>query len=356
MSFANDHQYMNEPPVCCKSANAIVSSPTRPYICTRLPLLFSCAGSGKIMEEAIPKPSEKRVALVTGGNRGMGFEICRQLASSGLAVVLTARDEKRGAEAVDRLRGLGLPDVVFHQLEITEPASAARLADFVRNKFGKLDVLVNNAGTMGVTMEVGEAAVKEIMSSGKDQNEIAEWLKQRTTQSTQQGEECLRINYHGTKKVTEALLPLVLSSADGRIINVTSAFGLLRFFSGEELRRELSGIDTLTKRRLDELSALFVEDLKRGELGRRGWPADRVYAAYQASKALVCAYTRILARENAGLRVNCVHPGYVETEMNCNTGNLTAAEGASVSVAVALAERGGVTGAYFDRTEMASFV
>lgn len=84
-----------------------------------------------------------RVALVTGGNRGMGFEICRQLASSGLAVVLTARDEKRGAEAVDRLRGLGLPDVVFHQLEITEPASAARLADFVRNKFGKLDVLVS---------------------------------------------------------------------------------------------------------------------------------------------------------------------------------------------------------------------
>jgi len=83
-----------------------------------------------------------RVALVTGGNRGMGFEICRQLASSGLTVVLTARNETRGVEAVDRLRGLGLPDVVFHQLDITEPASAARLADFVRSKFGKLDVLV----------------------------------------------------------------------------------------------------------------------------------------------------------------------------------------------------------------------
>ena len=64
--------------------------------------------------------------------------------------------------------------------------------------------------------------------SGKDQNEIAEWLKQRTTQNTQQGEECLKINYHGTKNVTEALLPLVRSSADGRIVNVTSAFGLLR--------------------------------------------------------------------------------------------------------------------------------
>jgi (+)-neomenthol dehydrogenase len=63
---------------------------------------------------------------------------------------------------------------------------------------------------------------------GKDQNEIAEWLKQRTTQNTEQAEECVRINYHGTKTVTEALLPLVQSSSDGRIVNVTSAFGLLR--------------------------------------------------------------------------------------------------------------------------------
>ncbi|KXG31186.2 hypothetical protein SORBI_3004G304400 [Sorghum bicolor] len=297
-----------------------------------------------------------RVALVTGGNRGMGFEICRQLASGGLTVVLTARSETRGAEAVDRLRGLGLPDVVFHQLDITEPASAARLADFVRSKFGKLDVLVNNAGIMGVTMEVGdEAAIKEMMV-GKDQNEIAEWLKQRTTQNTEQAEECVRINYHGTKTVTEALLPLVQSSSDGRIVNVTSAFGLLRFLSGEELRQELSSIETLTKQRLDELSALFLEDYKSGKLEPRGWPTDQVYAAYQASKALVSAYTRILARENPALRVNCVHPGYVETEMNCNTGDLTAAEGARVSVAVALADQGGVTGAYFDRTEIASFV
>jgi NAD(P)-dependent dehydrogenase (short-subunit alcohol dehydrogenase family) len=86
-----------------------------------------------------------RVALVTGGNRGMGFEICRQLASSGLTVVLAARSETRGAEAARELRGLGLPDVVSHQLDVTEPTSAARLADFVRTKFGKLDVLVRTA-------------------------------------------------------------------------------------------------------------------------------------------------------------------------------------------------------------------
>lgn len=310
---------------------------------------------------AVPKPSEKRVALVTGGNRGMGFEICRQLASSGLTVVLTARSETRGAEAARELRGLGLPDVVSHQLDVTEPTSAARLADFVRTKFGKLDVLVNNAGIMGVTMEVGddEAAVKEMMV-GKDQNEIAEWLKQRTTQSAEQAEECVRINYHGTKTVTEALLPLVQSSSSsssgGRIVNVTSSFGLLRFFSGEELRQELSSVDTLTTQRLDELSALFLEDYRSGRLEPRGWPTDRVYAAYQVSKALVSAYARVLARDNPALRVNCVHPGYVQTEMNRNTGDLTAAEGARVSVAVALADQGGVTGAYFDRTQIASFV
>lgn len=74
------------------------------------------------------------------------------------------------------------------------------------------------------------AASKQMV--GKDQNEIAEWLKQRTTQSAEQAEECVRINYHGTKTVTEALLPLVQSSSSsssgGRIVNVTSSFGLLR--------------------------------------------------------------------------------------------------------------------------------
>ncbi|TVU03013.1 hypothetical protein EJB05_51477 [Eragrostis curvula] len=308
------------------------------------------------MEGNTTKPSEKRVALVTGGNRGMGLEICRQLASSGLTVVLTARDDKKGTEAVDKLRESRLSDVVFHQLEITDPASAARLADFVKNKFGKIDVLVNNAAIMGVTMDVGDQAAVGEAIAGKDVNETAEWLKQRTTQTTKEAEDCVKINYRGTKNVTEALLPLVQSSPDGRIVNVTSQFGLLRFFSGEELRQELSRIDTLTTQRLDELSAQFLVDIRSGELEPRGWPTDRVYSAYMVSKALVCAYTRILARENPALRVNCVHPGYVETEMNCNTGNLTAAEGAFVSVAIALAEQGGVTGAYFDRTEVASFV
>ena len=77
--------------------------------------------------------------MVTGGNRGIGLEICKQLASNGITVVLTARDEKRGAEAVNTL---GLSNVVFHQLEVSDPLSAARLADFIKEKFGKLDILV----------------------------------------------------------------------------------------------------------------------------------------------------------------------------------------------------------------------
>lgn len=85
-----------------------------------------------------------RYAVVTGANKGIGFEIVRQLASKGIVVVLTARDEKKGLEAVEKLKDYGLSDhVVFHQLDVSDPASTASLADFIKAKFGKLDILVN---------------------------------------------------------------------------------------------------------------------------------------------------------------------------------------------------------------------
>ena len=82
--------------------------------------------------------------MVTGGNKGIGFGICKQLASNGIVVVLTARDQKKGLEAVDKLGAeFGVSgQVVFHQLDVTDPASASSLADFIRTKFGKLDILV----------------------------------------------------------------------------------------------------------------------------------------------------------------------------------------------------------------------
>lgn len=80
---------------------------------------------------------------MTGGNKGIGLETCRQLASRGVRVVLTARNEARGLEAVERVRcARGDAEVYFHQLDVTDPCSAARLADFVRDQFGRLDILV----------------------------------------------------------------------------------------------------------------------------------------------------------------------------------------------------------------------
>jgi len=83
-----------------------------------------------------------RVAVVTGGNKGIGLEVCRQLAGNGVTVVLTARDEARGAAAVEKLRDLGLSDVLFHQLDIIDAPSIARIAEFLKTRFGKLDILV----------------------------------------------------------------------------------------------------------------------------------------------------------------------------------------------------------------------
>ena len=84
-----------------------------------------------------------RYAVVTGGNKGIGLETARQLASSGIKVVLTARDEKRGLEALGRLKSSGLSELlVFHQLDVADSASVASLAQFIKSQFGKLDILV----------------------------------------------------------------------------------------------------------------------------------------------------------------------------------------------------------------------
>ena len=84
-----------------------------------------------------------RYAVVTGSNKGIGLETVRQLASKGVKVVLTARDEKKGLEAVQKLKDSGLPDLVlFHRLDVGNPASITSLADFINTQFGRLDILV----------------------------------------------------------------------------------------------------------------------------------------------------------------------------------------------------------------------
>ena len=82
--------------------------------------------------------------MVTGANKGIGFEICKQLASNGIKVVLTARNEKRGIDSLEKFKGTDLSDlVIFHQLDVMDPASVASVAQFVKDQFGKLDILVS---------------------------------------------------------------------------------------------------------------------------------------------------------------------------------------------------------------------
>ena len=88
--------------------------------------------------------NKNKLALVTGGNRGIGLEICRQLGAQGIQVILTSRDEARGQEAVEVLRGFDLP-VTWLQLDVTDPASISSLHKNILEKYGRLDVLVNNA-------------------------------------------------------------------------------------------------------------------------------------------------------------------------------------------------------------------
>lgn len=83
-----------------------------------------------------------RIAVVTGANKGIGLEICRQLASNRITVVLTARDGKKGLEAAEKLKRSGCHQVVFHQLDVADRASVTSLADFITTQFGKLDILV----------------------------------------------------------------------------------------------------------------------------------------------------------------------------------------------------------------------
>jgi (+)-neomenthol dehydrogenase len=131
---------------------------------------------------------------------------------------------------------------------------------------------------------------------------------------------------------------------------------LLQYFSGEDLKQELNNVENLTIERLDEMSRLFLNDYKYDNLKVHGWPADAEYLAYKVSKALINGYTRIMAKIFPALRINSVHPGYCMTDINYDTGELTAEDGAGSIVTVTLLPMGGPTGVFFYRNEVAPFV
>ncbi|XP_048333908.2 (+)-neomenthol dehydrogenase-like isoform X2 [Ziziphus jujuba] len=287
----------------------------------------------------------QRYAVVTGANKGIGLEVVKQLASNGITVVLTARDEKRGLEAVEKLKEIELSgQVLFHQLEVTDPASIASLARFIKTQFGKLDILVNNAGVMGVIVDVD--ALTKANDGERDWRKI-------TSQTYELAEECLQINYYGAKRTAEALIPLLQLSDSPRIVNVSSAMGKLQNIKNDWAKGIFSDVESLTEERIDEVLREFQKDLKEGSLESKNWPTTA--SAYIVSKAALNAYTRILAKKYPSVRINCVCPGYVKTDLNFNSGIISVEEGAASPVKFALLPSDGPSGFFFIRSEVSSF-
>ncbi|CAI8585529.1 unnamed protein product [Vicia faba] len=200
-----------------------------------------------------------RVAVVTGANKGIGFAICKQLASNGMKVVLAARDEKRGVEAVEKLKELSLPGhVLFHQLDVTDSTSIGSFVDFIANQFGKLDILVNNAG-MGAHVN-GEALAA--LGVVVDPNQI-DWTK-IFYENNEIVEKILRTNYFGTKEFTTVLIPLLQSSSSPKIINVSSSIGRLEVLANGRPKEILSDVENLTEENIDELMNEFLKTYKEG--------------------------------------------------------------------------------------------
>ncbi|CAI8607225.1 unnamed protein product [Vicia faba] len=284
--------------------------------------------------------TKQRYAVVTGSNKGIGLETVKRLASSGVKVVLTARNQKRGIQAFEKLKkDFGFCNlVVFHQLDVTDPFSISSLVEFVENQFGRLDILVNNAGINGFNAD-------EMIEP------IINWRE--LSQTYDMAEKCIITNYYGAKETTEAFLPLLKLSDSPVIVNVSSTAGQLKYISNEWANNVLDDTENLTEDLIDEVLKEFLKDFKQDSLENNGWP---VYlSAYKLSKAAVNSYTRLLAYRHPNMCINCVCPGFVKTDMNRNTGNITVENGAASVVRLALVSSGSSSGHFFTSQDLSSF-
>lgn len=229
----------------------------------------------------------KKIAIVTGGNRGIGFEVARQLAKKGLQVILTARDEQKGQEAATKLKKEGL-EVEFMPLDVRSPESAQALVKNVQHRFGQIDVLVNNAG---VFLDSG-------WSNPGETSIFA--AKPETVRNT------LETNLIGPMVLSQLIAPIMKSKGYGRIVNVSSGMGQLAEMEG-------------------------------------GFPA------YRISKTAINALTRILSSEleGTGVLVNSMCPGWVKTDMGGQEAELTPQEGADTILWLATLPEGSPSGGFY---------
>jgi NAD(P)-dependent dehydrogenase (short-subunit alcohol dehydrogenase family) len=231
----------------------------------------------------------KKVALITGANKGIGLEIARQLAQKGCIALIGARDTERGHTAAQKLQVEGL-DAHFVQLDVTDQASIDAAAQTIEQQYGTLDILVNNAA-----------------------------IAQDQTPPSQLDIEILRRTYDtnvfGLFAVTKAMLPLLRKAEAGRIVNLSSGLGSLAQTSGPN-----------------------------------GPLAHYNALAYCSSKTAVNAITVQFANElrNTPIKVNAADPGYVATDLNQHQGPRTVQQGATAPVRLATLPADGPTGGYFN--------
>ncbi|MEU4761725.1 SDR family oxidoreductase [Actinosynnema sp. NPDC023794] len=242
--------------------------------------------------------SEHGVALVTGANKGIGRGVAERLAALGFTVLVGARDPRRGEEAAEALRVAG-GDAHAVTLDVTDGATIREVARQVEERFGRLDVLVNNAGITG-SGQVSPADAHDQVPSTVDLDMV------RAVFET---------NVFGVIAVTNAMLPLLRRSPAPRVVNVSSHAASL----------------TLTSDPGGPFATLLPS------------------AAYSPSKSALNALTVQYANELRadGVLVNAVAPGYVDTDSNNHTGFLTVEQGASVVVRLATLGAAGPTAGFF---------
>lgn len=230
----------------------------------------------------------RRVALVTGANRGIGLAVCRQLAEKGVVVLLGARDAAAGAAAARALQADGL-EVRAIVIDTENPDTFDAARDAIDRAFGRLDILVNNIGI------------------GCDWAYTAASVPMRLLRDT------FEINFFSVVDLTQRLLPLIEKSPAGRIVNQSSAIGSLA-----------------------------------GHATPESWAMGDRPLAYSASKTALNAFTLHLAcaLKDTPIKVNAAHPGIVKTDPNPN-GLIGPEEGARTSVALALLPDDGPTGGFF---------
>jgi NAD(P)-dependent dehydrogenase (short-subunit alcohol dehydrogenase family) len=229
------------------------------------------------------------IALISGANKGIGYEIAHGLGAQKITVLVGARDEGRGQAAVDKLKSDGA-DARFIQLDVTDAATIQRAAAQIEKDFGRLDILINNAG-------------------------IAEWGFQPSNVELSKVREVYETNFFGPVALIQAMLPLLKKSKHGRIVNVSSSLGSLTLSS--------------------DLSSPFADFLALG---------------YNTSKSALNAMTIQFAKElkDTPIKVNAICPGYCATDINGNSGPRSAAQGAVAAVEYATIGEDGPTGGYFN--------